>query len=89
MFIDAHCHLDHPYFEDKIKDVVLRAEKASVSKILTNGVDPMTNRLALGYSEQFKPVECCLGIFPPDNMKLEAERLGRHYEDFSVDFDVF
>ena len=57
MFIDAHCHLDHPYFEDKIKDVVLRAEKASVSKILTNGVDPMTNRLALGYSEQFKPVE--------------------------------
>jgi TatD DNase family protein len=88
MFIDAHCHLDHPYFEDKIKDVVLRASKAGVSKIVTNGIDKHTNRLALGYAEQFEIVDCCLGIFPPDHMKLEAERLGRHFEEFSIDGEI-
>lgn len=72
MYIDAHCHLD------VLKDIdkaIERARKKRVSLILTNGVDPKTNRKALELANKFKSVKACLGLYPSDALKLSAKEI--------------
>ena len=45
MFIDIHTHLDHPLIKD-IDALIANAKAAGVRHIITNGVDPKTNRIS-------------------------------------------
>lgn len=62
LLIDIHCHLDHPQFND-VDRIVENAEKAGLTVILTNGVNPGTNRKALELA-RFRIVKAALGIYP-------------------------
>ncbi|MBR9699123.1 TatD family hydrolase [Candidatus Woesearchaeota archaeon] len=64
--IDIHCHLDFPELYEQIEEVIKKAQKAQVEIILTNGIDPKTNRIALELAEKYGSVESALGFYPPD-----------------------
>jgi TatD DNase family protein len=70
--VDAHCHLEHPDFSDDIDQVIERAKAAGVTHIITNGVDPRTNRLALALSKKYDIVQLSMSIYPPDALANEV-----------------
>ena len=58
---DVHAHLD--LIEDK-ESVVKRAVEEGIRAIVTNGVDPISNRKSLELQEKNKIVKVALGIYP-------------------------
>ncbi len=79
MFIDAHCHLD--YYEDqKIKEIVERAKKADVRTIITNGVNPRTNRKTLELAEKYPEVKPALGLYPIEAIALPENEINNELE---------
>jgi TatD DNase family protein len=84
LFIDIHSHLDHPLIKD-LDDMVAKAKAAGIRHIITNGVDPKTNRISLELSKKYDIVECALGLYPRDALKKEVE--GTKW-DVGKDFDV-
>ena len=72
LLIDIHCHLDHPKFNDLDK-VIENAKKAGVKVILTNGINPETNRKTLEIAKKYDIVKAALGIYPINQLKKEIE----------------
>ena len=83
LYIDIHSHLDHPLIKD-IDGLIARARAAGVRHIVTNGVDPSTNRLSLELAKKYDIVECGLGLYPRDALKREVEgsqwNVGKDYD---------
>jgi TatD DNase family protein len=84
LFIDIHSHLDHPLLKD-LDAVIARAKAAGVRHIITNGVDPKTNRISLELAKRYDIVEAALGLYPRDALKKEVE--GSEW-DIGQDYDV-
>ena len=92
--IDVHCHLDHTRFKEDLDSVVERFKKAGGKFIVTSGVNPMTNRVALEIAEKYPDVvKVSFGIYPIDALAKEAE-VGesngflRSIGEFSVDDEL-
>ncbi|HLD42386.1 MAG TPA: TatD family hydrolase [Candidatus Nanoarchaeia archaeon] len=82
--IDCHCHLDHPLF-DKDRDQVVEAAKTSgISVIITNGIDPGTNRKSLELARRYSIVKAGLGVYPRSAIKHETEQEGKKYTSFDI-----
>ena len=64
LFIDIHCHLDHFHFNNGRDAVVQRAKDAGVRAILSNGINPETNRSTLDLAKKYPLVKAALGIYP-------------------------
>ncbi|HIH04734.1 TPA: TatD family hydrolase [Candidatus Woesearchaeota archaeon] len=86
MLIDIHSHLDHPRFLPDIDAVISRAKAAGVRHIVTNGIDPRTNRICLELSRKHDIVECGMGIYPRDALKRELETGTSPHQ--AADFDI-
>ncbi|MEK6825452.1 MAG: TatD family hydrolase [Nanoarchaeota archaeon] len=71
-FIDIHCHLE---MLPHTAEVIERAKKASVNTILTQGVNPETNRAALVLADKYPEVKACLGIYPIDALKMSDKEI--------------
>lgn len=88
--VDVHCHLDHPAIIDDIDNIISRAEKAGIRAMVTCGITPRTNEIALDLAKRFKSVYCSLGIYPPDALRREIS--GSEYpikiEKFDVDEQI-
>lgn len=81
MLIDSHAHLDAPYFRNKLAEVLQRALKAGVEKVITIGVIPSSTRKCIEIAEEYPSVYCTAGYHPhwakgatPDRL-TEAHRL--------------
>lgn len=72
LLIDIHCHLDHVRFNDLDK-VIENAKKAGVKVILTNGINPETNRKSLELAKKYDIVKAAMGIYPIHQLKKEIE----------------
>jgi TatD DNase family protein len=75
--IDIHCHLE------LLKDldaVVKRAKRKGVIKIVTAGTDVKTNRFSLLVTSKYLEVECMLGIYPDEALKLIDEEIDEEIE---------
>lgn len=70
LLIDIHCHLDHPRFTDLDK-VMENAKKVGVKVILTDGINPETNRKTLEIAKRYDIVKAALGIYPINQLKKE------------------
>lgn len=70
--IDVHCHLD---LLGDVEKIVERARKAGVNKIVCAGVDIKTNRFALKQSRRYKEVECVLGLYPDEALKMSDKEI--------------
>ena len=88
--IDAHSHLDHSLMINKIDEVIKRAENAGLKHVITNGINPSTNRICLNLSKKYDIVECGMGIYPRNALKKEIET-GDYpikTENFGIDEEI-
>src|SRR3989338_11473917 len=90
LLIDIHSHLDHHLLYSKIDEIVNRAKNAGLKHIITNGINPETNRICLKLSKKYDIVECGMGIYPRDALKKEAETGEAHLDvkDFDIDEEI-
>ena len=77
LFIDIHSHLDHPLMMADIVETIRRAKDAGVRHIVTNGIDPKTNRICLELSKKYDIVECVMGLYPKDALNREIVQEGK------------
>jgi TatD DNase family protein len=75
MFIDTHCHIYLPEFDNDIDFVIQRAEQQGVTRFYLPSIDSTTERDLLGLEERF-PEKCfaMMGLHPTsvkENYKLE------------------
>ena len=73
ILVDVHTHLDHADFRNDLDQVVQRARQAGVKAIITNGINPETNRLTLEIANKYDIVKAALGIYPIDALQKEIE----------------
>ncbi len=84
--IDIHSHLDHQLLIGRIEEVISNARKAGLRHIITNGINPETNRMCLELSKKYDIIECGLGLYPRSALKKESET--GEYPSMASDFDV-
>lgn len=65
-FVDVHTHLDHPMFKDDLSKVIANAKNARVKAIISNGINPASNRNVLEMAKRYDIVKPALGIHPED-----------------------
>jgi TatD DNase family protein len=86
ILVDVHCHLDNWNLKSRIEEILKNAEEAGVRAIITNGVNPETNRETLELAEKHRIVRAALGIYPIDALKREVE--SNEYPLVWKEFDV-
>lgn len=86
LLIDIHSHLDHPLLINKIDEIVSRAKNIGLKHIITNGINPETNRKCLELAKKHDIIKCGMGIYPRKALKREAE--SGDYPLRIVNFDV-
>lgn len=78
--VDIHAHLDYPPLDDRVGDVVQRAEQAGVKAILSNGTSPQSNRKVLALAKQHRIVQPALGFYPTHLQETTFEKLQEELE---------
>ncbi len=71
LLIDIHCHL-HYYSPKDLNNIIENAKKVGLACILTNGIDPKTNRVTLSIAEKYDIVKAALGIYPINRITKKA-----------------
>lgn len=90
LFIDLHAHLDHPYFEKDLDEVIERAKQAGLKIVLIAGVNPSSNRKVLELCKKYDILKAALGIYPVDALQKEIET-GEYplkSEPFDIDEEI-
>jgi len=87
IFIDVHAHLDHPMFRDDMDQVIERARQAGVKVIITQGLDPESNRAVLDLARRYDIIKPALAIYPPDALKQELEQADQPRETTPFNID--
>ena len=85
LLVDVHTHLDHPLLINKIDEIIYRAKNAGLKQIITNGINPETNRKCLEISKKYEIVKCAMGLYPRSALKKEIEK---ENIQLKVDYDV-
>src|SRR3989344_4330694 len=57
MLVDVHAHLNHKAFENKLDQVIERAEKKGVKSIICSGINTPTNKEVLELSKKNKIIQ--------------------------------
>ena len=74
---DTHAHLHDPWIGDDLPEVMTRARKADVERIVTIGCSLKDSRNAIAVAEQYDNVWATLGVHPHDAKdwtdEIEAE----------------
>lgn len=61
---DTHCHLDFDQFDNDRNQVIDRAEKRGLNRILVPGIDMASSRAAVALAEQYEIVYAAVGVHP-------------------------
>lgn len=75
MLIDVHAHLDFDQFSEDLDAVIKRARDKGVVSIVSNGINPESNRMTLALADKYSVVKPALGLYPTDAVKLSEEQL--------------
>lgn len=62
--VDTHCHLIDPQFNKDLDDVLQRAQKAGVKKIVNAGYDVKTSQDAVSQAQRYEWLMPAVGIHP-------------------------
>lgn len=76
-FVDTHCHLDFPQFDDDREQVLQRAREAEVEKVVIPGVDLDACHRALALAAQWPEVWAAVGIHPNEPIEVDNALLGQ------------
>lgn len=85
MMIDVHSHLDHPLLQKRLDEIIKNAEITGVRHIITNGIEPKTNRICLEISKRYEIVKCAFGVYPRNLLRMEIEQ---GYSTVNPDFNI-
>jgi len=86
MYIDTHCHLNFKVFENDWLEVVKKAQKAGVEKIIVPGTDLESSKKAVEIAESADGVYATVGFHPHhtkglkdinNNIKKELKNLAK------------
>ena len=86
LLIDIHTHLDHPLLICKIDEIIKRSKNIGLKHIITNGINPETNRKCLELSKKYDIIKCAMGIYPRNALKKDIE--SGDYPLKFIDFDI-
>lgn len=77
MFIDSHCHLFYPDFNDDLPAVIERAQNAGVVYFVVPATNHETAEQAVALSEKYSSIFVAVGFHPLDLKEYTDERLKR------------
>jgi TatD DNase family protein len=66
MWVDTHCHLNDPEFQEDYSTVIANALEAGVGRLIVVGYDLKSSRRAVELAQLYKPVYAAVGIHPHD-----------------------
>lgn len=64
MLIDTHCHLNFHAFKDDLDEVITRAQKAGIEKIIIPGTDLSSSAKAIAIAQKYPHCYAAIGIHP-------------------------
>lgn len=73
--IDTHAHLNDPKFAGDLDDVLARAKKAGVERIVVCGYDLPSSRTAVEMAERYESVYASVGVHPHDASHFDDHTL--------------
>jgi len=86
--VDVHCHLNHELFKDDLDQVLERATKAGIKRVLISGVNPAANRAVLELAKKDPSlIKVCLGIYPIDALGLSEGETGLPRQTGKIDIE--
>ena len=71
MFIDVHAHLDLLKGLDKI---ISECKKKKIA-VISQGINPETNRRVLSFAKKYENVKAAIGIYPDEVLKLNDKAI--------------
>ncbi len=83
MFLDSHCHLDDPAFDDDRGEVIRRAAETGLRYLLTIGTDPKSAEKALALAESFDFIYAAAAVHPHDAASVDDNALAAFSEFYS------
>jgi TatD DNase family protein len=76
MLIDTHCHLNFKVFKDNVEEVIARAKKAGIEKIIVPGSDLETSKQAVELAVKHEEVYAAVGVHPHhSNIKNQKSKI--------------
>ena len=81
MLVDSHCHLDFPDFAGELDEIVARAEKAGVGRMVTICTRVRHFPQVLRVAERYENVYCSVGTHPnnaAEEMDVTSNQLIGH-----------
>lgn len=64
--IDTHCHLDMDAYRDDLSEVLHRAEKNHIDRVISVGIDLSSSKAAIDIAQRFTSVYATVGVHPHD-----------------------
>ncbi len=85
MYVDTHCHMDHPRFPDR-NEVITAAKEAGVVAIISQGVNHESNKRVLALANKHSIVKAALGLYPVEapNVTLKEDVI----DDYIIESDA-
>lgn len=74
MFIDVHCHLSFPQFEDDRSAVVKRLLEHNISLLIDPGTNPLTSKRSVELSSRYSFIYSTVGLHPHDVSDRVADK---------------
>jgi len=84
IFYDTHAHLDYDDYKADFADVLVRAQAAGITKIISIATDLDSSRRALALAEKHEMIFAAVGWHPgnahaaPADIRAELRELARH-----------
>lgn len=85
--VDIHAHLDHALFKEDLDKVIADAKAAGIKAIITNGVNPASNRILLEIAKKDPIIKIAMGLYPLDALGLGEDAAGLSKQVDPVDMD--
>ena len=74
-FVDTHCHLNIDTFEDRIIEILDRANQADVFQIVIPGFDLCSSEKALELASKYSYIYAAVGIHPNEVNQFNQQQL--------------
>jgi len=75
MLIDTHAHLDFPEFSKEEKEIIERAKKAGVKKIINVGSSLKRSKKSIYLSEKYPEIYAAVGIHPQEAENIKKPEI--------------
>jgi TatD DNase family protein len=77
VLVDSHCHLDFNTYQDDRMEVLERARKNGLTRVLIPGIDIDSSRQAVELARNYEEVFAAVGVHPNDASDFGADTLSQ------------